>query len=77
VQEGVEDRVVAAGAGGVVDLVEFVGGQGAAGVGESSWFGDWVCGAGAGVDGAVGDGAVVDGAGGDDVFAGVAAVAGV
>jgi hypothetical protein len=75
-QQGVEDGVVAAGAGGGVDLLEFPGGECSSGVGESAGFGDTVCGTGLLVDEAVRDRAVVDGAGrGDDMFAGVPAVA--
>lgn len=71
---GVEDDVVAVGACGGVDVFEFVGGEGSAGVGVAAWFRVAVGGAGAGVDVAIGDGAVVDGAGGGgEVFAGVAA----
>ena len=73
--EGVEDGIVAAGAGGKVDLGEFVGGERAAGAWEPAGFGDAVGGAGAGFDQIVGDCPVVEGAGGgDDVFAGAAPV---
>ncbi len=76
-QQCIEDDIVAAGGGGV-DLVEFVGGQRAAGAGEPAGLGHPVGGAGARSDEPIGDGPVVRGAGGgDDVLAAVPAVAAV
>jgi hypothetical protein len=65
-QQGVEDGIVAAAAGGEVDRGELAGGERAAVTGQPPRFGDSVGRAGAGVDEIVGD---------DDMFPGVAAVA--